>query len=62
MQNAEPDHVDPSVAYEGFASLKNFAGNPIKAAQHAYNTAAFRVQAADREPVMIRVIVHVKPQ
>jgi hypothetical protein len=62
MQNAEPDHVDPSVAYEGFASLKNHDGNPVKAVQAAYNNAVKSVLASGRKPVMLRVIVHVEPQ
>lgn len=56
------DTVDPGVAYEGFASLRNHDGHPVKAVQHAYNQAVKRVTEARREAVMIRVIVHVAPQ
>jgi len=58
----EVDIVDTALAIEGFASLKNHDGNPVKAVQAAYNSAAKGVAATGRTPVMIRVIVHVAPQ
>lgn len=58
----EVDIVDTTLAIEGFASLKNHSGNPVKAVQAAYNSAASRVAVSGRTPVMIRVIVHVAPQ
>ncbi|MDR6455512.1 hypothetical protein [Variovorax paradoxus] len=60
--NTEVDIVDTTLAIEGYASLKNHGGNPVKAVQAAYNTAAKRVTASGRLPVMVRVIVHVAPQ
>lgn len=61
-QKTEVDHVDASVAYEGYASLKNHDGNPVRAVQSAYNRAVQNVVGAGREPVMVRVIVHVAPK
>jgi len=58
----EVDIVDTTLAMEGFASLQTHGGNPVKAVQAAYNSAAQRVTASGRTPVMIRVIVHVAPQ
>lgn len=57
-----PDLVDPSISFEGFASLKNHDGNPVKAVQYAYNQAVRRVVDAGRQASMVRVIVHVIPQ
>lgn len=58
----ETDFVDPALTFEGYASLKNHGGHPIKAVQAAYNAAVRKVTEAGRAPVLIRVLVHVAPR
>lgn len=62
MTNQEPARVDPVLAYEGYAHLRDYADNPIRAVQAAYNKAATATAAAGLTPVLIRVLVHVAPQ
>lgn len=59
---ADSVHVDPGVTFEGHATLNQHGGNPVAAAQAAYNRAARNVGSAGRKPVMVRVIVHVAPE
>jgi hypothetical protein len=53
--------VDPGVAFEGFASFKNY-DNPAEAVKAAFMKAAHGVNASQRDAVMVRVIVHVAPK
>lgn len=54
--------VDPRATITGFAMVATHDGNPLKAVQAAYNSAAARAAGANRKPVMISVIVHVAPE
>jgi hypothetical protein len=64
MEKSQADsvHVDPSVAYEGYATISLHGGNPVRAVQAAYNGAVKRVTDSGRKPIMIRVLVHVAPE